>query len=72
MSKELTEFEQLKMENFALRQHIMQQQFRQAQEDRKAFIAEIERNHPGFVWNDEQGRLVEAAPQPVAAEEVAS
>lgn len=67
--EQLTEFEQVKMENFALKHTALQQQVQTNLMERRAFVEKIEAAHPGWQWS-EQGGLVKtaervAAPPPV-------
>lgn len=55
---ELTEVERLKMENYNLRIHILQQQMQQMMNERQILIRNIELEHPGFEWDEQHGRLV--------------
>lgn len=55
MKAELTEMERLKMENYALKVHMVQQQFQQLQMERAAFIHQLEKNHPGYEWREQEG-----------------
>lgn len=54
---EMTETERLKMENFALRYHVLQQQIQQILAERAAFIQQLEAAHPGSEWNEQQGLI---------------
>lgn len=63
----LTEIEQLKMENFALKHNMLQSQMQMIVAERALFIDQINTNHPGFIWDDAKG-LVAAVPQEVIRE----
>jgi len=56
---ELTEVERLKMENYNLRIHILQQQTQQTINERQSLVRSIELEHPGFEWDEQHGRLVD-------------
>lgn len=58
MRTELTEVERLKMENYNLRIHILQQQTQQMITERQTLVRSIEEAHPGFEWDESRG-LVE-------------
>ena len=54
-AEQLTELERVKLENFALKNNLMQQQLQANLAARQAFIGLIEAAHPGYRWNDQQG-----------------
>ena len=54
---ELSEIERLKLENFALKQHVMQTQLQQVNAERIAFTRQLEIDHPGYSWVEGQGLL---------------
>ena len=51
----LTETENLKLENFALKQHVMQTQLQQITAERASFIKQVEIDHPGYSWQEGKG-----------------
>jgi hypothetical protein len=57
----LSEFERVKLENFALKNNILQQQVQANLLERVAFINTIEESHPGYRWSDPEG-LVKSEP----------
>lgn len=57
-SGELTELERTKMENFALKHGLVQQQLQRIVAERTAYIREIEEAHPGYTWDEEKASLV--------------
>lgn len=63
---EMTETERLKMENFALRHQILQQQLQQIVAERAAYIKQIEAAHPGSEWDERQGLVAVEYLQPPA------
>jgi hypothetical protein len=63
---EISEFERVKMENYALRTVFMQQQLQQIQIERATFVQEMEAAHPGYEWQDPYG-LVEKQEETVEA-----
>lgn len=52
---ELTELEQVKLENFALRNNALQQQLQANLAARAAFIKQVEAAHPGYQWDETKG-----------------
>ena len=56
---ELTELERIKLENYALKIAFMQQQLQQIGLERATYIREVEANHPGYVWREQQGLVSE-------------
>lgn len=71
MNAELTELERVKMENFALRFHVSQQQMTQVQNDRAAFIQQMTAARPGFYWKDPEGTFVPVpVPEPAVEDNV--
>jgi hypothetical protein len=54
----LTEVERLKLDNYNLRIHILQQQVQQMLIERDTHLRSIEAAHPGFEWSETEG-LVE-------------
>ena len=67
---QLTEFERLKMENFALRNQVLQTQLQQLFADRTAYLETLKTNHPGCVWDEQRGLVVAdtVGKEPAAAE----
>jgi len=55
---EMTEFERVKLENFALRHNAMQNQLSINMQARGAFIRELETAHPGYRWEESESALV--------------
>ena len=53
----LTEVERLRMENYALRYNLLQQQMQQIQAERAALIQLIEQAHPGNEWREGYGLI---------------
>jgi hypothetical protein len=51
----MNELERLRMENFALRINLLQQQLQQTARERMAFIETLEREHPGYEWDEQRG-----------------
>jgi hypothetical protein len=60
---ELTEVERLKLENYALRYSIAQQQINGLMAERTAYIKQVEENHPGYKWDESKGGLAPAETQ---------
>lgn len=58
LSMQLTEMEQVKLENFVLRHNSLQQQLQNNLAARAAFIAEIEANRPGYRWDEQKGLVL--------------
>jgi hypothetical protein len=56
--EELTELEQTKLENFALKHGLIQQQLQRVVADRTAYIRQIEEAHPGHRWDEQTATLV--------------
>ena len=54
----LTELERIKMENFALRYNLLQQQTQQVINERASLISQLEASRPGYEWREGYG-LVE-------------
>jgi hypothetical protein len=53
--------ERLKLENFALKHNVMQQQLQANIAARAAFLREMEAAHPGYRWDEQNGLvLIEA------------
>ena len=55
----LSELERTKMENFALKHNIMQQQLQQIVAERSAYIKQVEAAHPGCRWDEQRGLVKE-------------
>jgi hypothetical protein len=53
--EQLTELEQLRMENIALKYQNLQTQLKSLVEERQVIIIGINHNHPGYEWNDNSG-----------------
>ena len=51
----LTELEQAKLENFALKHNMLQQQQQQIVAMRAAYLKQVEAAHPGYVWDEQKG-----------------
>jgi len=67
-SAELTELERVKLENFALKHNLMQQQLQANLAERGALIEKIEAANPGYRWDDRQGLVRVAEPAPAQAD----
>lgn len=64
---QLTEVERLSFENLSLRAALLAEQQRQLQQQYQALAGQVEREHPGYLWNPAAQALVrEAAPPPPA------
>jgi hypothetical protein len=61
-TEKLTELERVLMENYALKNSLMQQQLQANLAARAAFIQRIEDARPGYRWSDQQG-LIPIEPQ---------
>jgi hypothetical protein len=57
-SGELTELELTKLENFALKHGLMQQQLQRIVADRTVYIKQVEEAHPGYMWDEQKAGLV--------------
>lgn len=58
-SAELSELEQTKMENFALKHGLLQQQLQRIGADRTAYVKQIEEAHPGYKWDEQKGLVAQ-------------
>lgn len=54
----LTELEQAKLENLQLKFSLLQQQQTQLQSQYQVLVAQIQKEHPGFVWDAQKNQLV--------------
>jgi hypothetical protein len=54
---ELTELEQAKMELYATRHQLLQQQVNGNLAQRLAYIGQIEADHPGYRWDEASAKL---------------
>jgi hypothetical protein len=52
---QLTDLERTKMENFALKHNLIQQQLQAIVMERANYIQSIETAHPGFKWDEREG-----------------
>jgi hypothetical protein len=52
MRPELTELQRVKMENYALRYNLLQQQTQQVINERASFISQLEEAYPGYEWRE--------------------
>ena len=52
---ELTELERTKLENYALKHNLVQQQLQRIVDERSAYIRQIEEAHPGYAWDEQKG-----------------
>ena len=68
--RELNEVERLKMENYGLKIHVLQQQLQQMIAERQTLMRQIEETHPGYEWRDPYG-LVEKEEEEAEDEEAA-
>ena len=65
MSNEtMTEFELLKMENFALKNSVLQANVQANVQQREAFIRQMLADRPGYDWDERLGSLVRVAASP--------
>ena len=55
LTTQLTELQRTRLENFALRYTLMQQNITQVQNERAAFIHQLEAEHPGYKWDEQNG-----------------
>ena len=53
----LTELERTKLENYALKHNLVQQQLQQIVAERTAYIQQIVAAHPGCTWDEQKGLL---------------
>ena len=51
----MNELERLKMGNFALKINLLQQQLQHLARERMVFIETLEREHPGYEWDEQRG-----------------
>lgn len=58
-SAELTELERMKLENYALKHNLVQQQLQRIVDERTAYIRQIEEDHHGFAWDEQKGCLTQ-------------
>lgn len=52
---ELSELERTKLENFALKHNLVQQQLQRIVDERAAYIRLVEEAHPGCKWDEQKG-----------------
>lgn len=56
-SAELTELEQMKLENYALKHNMIQQQLQRIIAERTAYIKQVEDAHRGYRWDEQTASL---------------
>ena len=59
---QLSELERVKLENFALKNNLMQQQLQLNLSERAVFIRQLEAAHPGYRWTDQNGLVPDGKP----------
>jgi hypothetical protein len=57
-SGELTELERTKLENYALKHNLVQQQLQRIVVERTEYVKQIEENHSGYKWDEQTASLV--------------